>query len=156
MDIDSIGNEQRPVDNKTIFANPGQANNSNSFKVRIGQMQKGNCQQTGYIAKSKKDSIRRSTTSIFHNNSRARVQPAQTLEHQSQASSQNGDHESRFGGANSKSMNRLTSARIYVDQQNETRSDRFNENDGQSLKSGKQALSQTNLASFKNGSRADA
>jgi len=54
-------------------------------------------------------------------------------------------------------MNRLTSAKLYVDQQNEHKSDRFNEEVSQpSLRSGKVTLSQTNLAPLqKKPSQAD-
>lgn len=46
-------------------------------------------------------------------------------------------------------MNRLTSAKIYVDQIDATRSDRFNEAVAPSMKSGKSNLSQSNLMPFK-------
>jgi len=49
-------------------------------------------------------------------------------------------------------MNRLTSAKIYVDMQNETKSDRFNEQlqaPAQLKSGGRTGLSQTNLAPLK-------
>lgn len=75
MDIEDVDN----VQDQTIFANQGNNNNSNSFRVKIGQMQKATRQNTGYVAKSKNSTGLRKSASIFHNSNRRPL--PQTIDH---------------------------------------------------------------------------
>ena len=83
-------------------------------------MTKGNRQSVGYVGKSKQNQMRKST-SIFQNPSRRNM----LNDHNTIDVARMNETDSRFGPVNSKSMNRLTSAKIYYDQQE--KSERFNE-----------------------------
>ena len=78
MDIEDVDN----VQDQTIFTNQGHNNNSNSFRVKIGQMQKATRQNTGYVAKSKNyqgSTGLRKSAGIFHNSTRRPL--PQTIDH---------------------------------------------------------------------------
>jgi excinuclease UvrABC nuclease subunit len=83
-------------------------------------MSKGNRQSVGYVGKSKQ--AQRKSTSIFQSNSRRNMPAeAQTIDYAQRMN----ETDSRFGQNNSKSMHRLTSAKIYCDQME--KGERFNE-----------------------------
>ena len=120
MDIEDVDN----VQDQTIFANKGHNNNSNSFRVKIGQMQKAIRQNTGYVAKSKNNqgsSGLRKSASIFHNFNRRPL--PQTIDNQSTVS----EVKSKFCGSSTRSANRIMSAKRQADQFGTEKNDRFNE-----------------------------